>query len=85
MNIRRCTCSIAALALPALACGAGAATVTLNSGNSIQAAVNSGLYDEIVLQPGTYQQLVDFGGAAITRENRWGERKFTSDQRASGG
>ena len=59
------------LALPFLAVtgqpvfGAGG-TTTLTPAQSIQGAINSGLFDEIVLSEGTYNQLVDFGGAAIT-------------------
>lgn len=51
-------------ALPALA--GGGTSITLSPANSIQAAVNSGLYSEIVLSPGVYNQVVDFNGEPIT-------------------
>lgn len=41
-------------------------SITLNPANNIQATINSGLYTEIVLSPGTYNQLIDFNGAALT-------------------
>ncbi len=55
----------AAPALPALA-GGGGQSITLTPANSIQAAVNSGLYTEIVLSPGVYNQVVDFTGDPVT-------------------
>ncbi len=42
------------------------ASVTLIPANNIQATINSGLYDEIILSPGRYVQLVNMNGAAIT-------------------
>ncbi|MCZ6835048.1 MAG: hypothetical protein O7G85_04670, partial [Planctomycetota bacterium] len=56
----------AALAALALSSPAWAATITLSPINNIQATINSGLYDEIILGPGTYFQKVEFFGAAIT-------------------
>ncbi len=51
--------------LPALAAG-GDQSITLTPANSIQATINSGLYAEIVLSPGIYNQVVDFNGEVLT-------------------
>lgn len=58
--------SVALLALTSVACGGG--SVTLNPANSIQAAINSGQYSEIVLEPGTYNQtiVIESGDAPLT-------------------
>ncbi|MFK7961821.1 MAG: choice-of-anchor Q domain-containing protein [Phycisphaerales bacterium] len=58
------------VALSALGLGspalAGGDSITLTPANSIQAAINSGLYGEIILAEGTYAQTVDFNGGAVT-------------------
>jgi predicted outer membrane repeat protein len=41
-------------------------SVTLTPANNIQAAINSGLYSEIVLSPGTYNQLVTVSAGGLT-------------------
>ncbi|MCH7572689.1 MAG: right-handed parallel beta-helix repeat-containing protein [Planctomycetes bacterium] len=50
----------------ALTAASTAQSVNITPLQSIQATINSGLYDEIVLGPGTYFQTVEFFGAAIT-------------------
>lgn len=57
---------VAAIAAPAIAGGPGGKTITLTPADSIQDAIDSGMYAEIVLSPGTYNQRVDFVGQPIT-------------------
>ncbi|MFK7961820.1 MAG: choice-of-anchor Q domain-containing protein [Phycisphaerales bacterium] len=57
---------VATIAVPAVAGGPGGKTITLTPADDIQNAINSGMYSEIVLSPGTYNQGVDFGGQPIT-------------------
>lgn len=41
-------------------------SITLTPANNIQAVLNSGLYSEVILSTGTYNQLIDFNGAVVT-------------------
>ena len=56
--------SIVAASISAFAHAGGSTTIT--PADSIQATINSGLYTEIILSPGVYNQTFDFDGAAIT-------------------
>ena len=62
-SLTRGTVMLIALALTS---ASTAQSVNITPLQSIQATINSGLYDEIVLGPGTYFQTVEFFGAAIT-------------------
>lgn len=64
--MRSVTNPIAAAAALIVVAGASAQTTTLTPANNIQAAINSGDFTEIVLEPGVYNQVVDFNGAAVT-------------------
>ena len=66
-NLSRLTRGAVVLIALAFTSGASAQiSITITPLQSIQGHINSGLYDEIILSPGTYFQLVNLGGAAIT-------------------
>lgn len=72
-------------ACSALCATAAAGTINVGPGESIQAAIDAaGPGDEIEVAPGTYAELIDFGGKAITLRSSAGAEVTTIDGQGAG-